>query len=252
MCYFHKLNRIEFLVTLSCTGRCKHCSEGDHLSGAGGIDPEIASLTVYRLCKKFKIQSLMTFGGEPLLFPETVCRIHSSAKEMGISQRQLITNGFFSKEDHRIKEVAENLGKSGVNNILLSVDAFHQETIPLEPVKKFAAAIKEVGVSVRVHPAWLKGANADNPYDKKTTELVREFESLGIFASKGNRIFPAGNALKYLHEYFDPNEDYKNPYRQDPEDIRSVCISPNGDVLNGNIYRSDILDILENYTPDLI
>ena len=39
----------------------------------------------------------MTFGGEPLLYPETVCKIHSAAKEMNIPKRELITNGYFSK-----------------------------------------------------------------------------------------------------------------------------------------------------------
>lgn len=67
--------------------------------------------------------------------------------------------------------------------------------------------------------------------------------------SKGNVIFPEGNAPKYLSEYFDPNARYVNPYAEDPKDIRTATISPNGDVLGGNIYQSDILDILERYKP---
>ena len=53
--------------------------------------------------------------------------------EGGIPVRQLITNGFFSRDGDRIKEAAGRLAQSGVNNLLLSVDAFHQETIPLAP-----------------------------------------------------------------------------------------------------------------------
>lgn len=63
--------------------------------------------------------------------------------------RQLITNGFFSRDGDRIKEAAGRLAQSGVNNLLLSVDAFHQETIPLGPVKQFAEAAKAAAISVK-------------------------------------------------------------------------------------------------------
>lgn len=136
--YVKNLNRIEFVVTMACTGKCKHCSEGDHINCKGHIDTELAVKSVRQICEKYKIESLMTFGGEPLIYPDVVCTIHKTATDMGIEKKQLITNGFFSKKRERIEEVVTMLEKSGVNSLLLSVDAFHQETIPLEPVKYFA------------------------------------------------------------------------------------------------------------------
>ena len=41
--YLRNLNKIEFVVTYACTGRCKHCSEGDHASCGERIDPKIAA-----------------------------------------------------------------------------------------------------------------------------------------------------------------------------------------------------------------
>ena len=67
--------------------------------------------------------------------------------------------------------------------------------------------------------------------------------------SDGRPIFPSGNALKYLGEYFDKNVDVSNPYDEDPQDIQTLSFSPTGDVLNGNVYEKDILDILEAYQP---
>lgn len=29
--YLKNLNRIEFVITDSCTGKCKHCSQGNHI-----------------------------------------------------------------------------------------------------------------------------------------------------------------------------------------------------------------------------
>ena len=247
--YLKNLNRIEFVVTMACTGRCKHCSEGEHSGKGEHIDGESAAKAVHEICKNYNIQSLMTFGGEPLLYPEVVCKIHEMAKEMHIPQRDLITNGFFCKDEKRIKEVAHMLALSGVNNVLLSVDAFHQETIPLEPVKYFAECVKREDVLIRISPAWLVSEIDNNPYNNRTKELLQEFEEMDIGVSGGNIIFPSGNALKYLGEYFCENKEYANPYEEDPKDVRAICFNQNGDVLNGNIYTEKIIDIMNTYSP---
>ena len=246
--YIKNLNRIEFVITYSCTGQCKHCSEGDHDSNGIYIDGDTAVELVEKVAKNYKIESIMTFGGEPLLHPDVVCKIHAAARDMGIPKRQLITNGFFSHDTKTIQNAAHMLVENGVNDILLSVDAFHQETIPLEPVITFAKAVFEADKTIiRVHPAWLVSETADNPYNSRTKEILAMFQDLGIAVSDGNVIFPSGNALKYLKEYFDQDVSYINPYDEDPEDIRTISISPNGDVLGDNIYKTDIIEILENY-----
>lgn len=245
--YVKNLNRIEFVITMACTGKCKHCSEGEHTNCTGHIDQEVAVKAVREVCENYEIQSLMTFGGEPLLYPEVVCAIHRVAAEMEIPQRDLITNGFFAKDSNRIKEVVENLEKSGVCQILLSVDAFHQETIPLEPVKVFAECVAKSKISINLSPAWLVSEDDNNPYNVKTREIIKEFDYLNIPVGSGNVIFPSGNALKYLREYFDENVEYSSPYDEDPRDIRTISFSPNGDALNGNIYQKGILDILNEY-----
>lgn len=248
--YLKNLNRIEFVVTMACTGHCKHCSEGEHVFTGEHIDGELAAQAIKDICRNYNIQSLMTFGGEPLLYPEDVCKIHTAAKEMGIPKRDLITNGFFSKDENRIKEVVHMLAKSGLNYIMLSVDAFHQETIPLEPVKYFAKCVKSEGILITAHPAWLVSENDDNPYNIRTREILKEFVRDGIEISSGNVIFPSGNAKKYLSEYFEDGVEYVNPYEDDPKDVQAVSFNTNGDVLNGNINKSCIMDIFNSYTVE--
>ncbi len=246
--YLKNLNRIEFVVTMACSGKCKHCSQGESRS-SDNIDKALAADAVRRIAETYGIDSVMTFGGEPLLYPETVCEIHKAAKEMNIPKRQLITNGYFSKDYDKIKAVTLSLADSGVNDILLSVDAFHQETIPLKYVKVFAEAVLATGVSIRVQPAWLVSADDDNEYNIITRKLLEEFNTVGIETNEGNIIFPAGNALKYLGEYFDKDNLPQNPYEEDKRDIRAICFSANGDILGSNIYKQDIMEILSDYKP---
>lgn len=247
--HLKNLSRIEFVVTAACTGKCKHCSQGEHIC-KDKIDKNLASDAVRKIAKEYKIKSVMTFGGEPLLCHETVCEIHKAAREMNIPQRQLITNGYFSKDFDRIKLVAKKIIECGVNEILLSVDAFHQETIPLEYVKAFANAVNVSEIKLQAHPAWLVSADDDNPYNSETRKILAEFNKMGIETSEGNVIFPSGNALKYLGEYFDLSKEIQNPYQEDPTDIRAICFSANGDILNGNINKMNITDILSAYCPE--
>ena len=246
--YLKNLSRVEFVVTMACTGKCKHCSQGEH-SSSDSIDKTLSSDALRKIAEEYSIDSVMTFGGEPLLCAETVCEIHKTARDMNIPHRQLITNGYFSKDDAKIKAVAERLAECGVNDILLSVDAFHQETIPLEYVKAFAQAVLKTGAPIRVQPAWLVSENDDNPYNRRTKELLAEFSDMGISANEGNVIFPAGNALKYLGDYLKPMAENENPYWEEPADVRAICFSANGDILGGNIYKNDIREILASYKP---
>ena len=247
--YIKNLKKIEFVVTMACTGKCKHCSEGDHDGLKEHIDKTVAAEAVRTICSLYDISTVMTFGGEPLLYPETVCAIHKTAASLGVAKRQVITNGFFSKDKDKIKTVAQSLADSGVNALLLSVDAFHQETIPLETVMIFARCAIDSGIPVKLQPAWLVSAEDQNTYNEKTKEIIRAFEPLHIPLNQGNVIFPSGNALKYLREYFDDNAAPFSPYEEDPEDIKTISFDPNGDVLNGNVYMTDILEIIRAYRP---
>lgn len=248
--YLKNLEKIEFVVTYACTGRCRHCSEGDHKSCGTRIDPKIAAEAVKRVAAEYDLKTVMTFGGEPLLYPETVFAVMEAATELGIPRRQVITNGFFSKNKERIREVALRLAECGVNDLRLSADVFHQEFIPLEPVMIFAEEAKKAGIPIRIQPAWLVGREDDNVYNNQTKEIISRFTALGIEEADGNVIFPEGNALKYFAEYFTDTAP-ENPYVEDPADVRCLSFDPDGAVLGGNVYDKDIMQIIDEYTLPL-
>lgn len=244
--YLRNLNKVEFVVSYACTGKCKHCAEGDHELCGERIDPSVAADAVRKISAEYNIKTVMAFGGEPLLYTDAVYAIMTAAKECGVTCRQIITNGYFSKNPQKMTAVAERLAECGVNDLLLSVDAFHQETIPLDVVRRFALEAKKCGIPMRLSPAWLVSVSDDNPYNVKTREVLDALADLEIPIGEGNVVFPSGNARKYLAEYF-TGERPKNPYDEDPSDVHCISFSPNGDVLNGNAYTKDIMDIINNY-----
>ncbi|MCL2420639.1 MAG: radical SAM protein [Defluviitaleaceae bacterium] len=258
------INRVEFVITRSCTGKCKHCSVALDSGPGKGIDANAAAAALSQLAERYTIESILTFGGEPLLYGAAVCAIHSTARDAGISERGLITNGFFTRDNHKIEAMAAALVDAGVNDIALSVDAFHQEDIPVEPVLCFAKALyalsEKGGLKLRTHPAWLVNKDHANPYNDETKRLLKIFRDAGIKESRGNNIFPAGNANTYLRDYFSDNDVLdltvpcgSAPYTSRPDQVGCVSISPNGDLEIcfpvGNIYEQNALDILDRYDP---
>ena len=246
--YLKNLNKIEFVLTYACTGRCKHCSCGEQKSSSERIDPDIGADAVRKISSEYDIKTVMTFGGEPLLHMTAIEKIMNTATELNIEKRQVITNGYIGSDPKKIENTVRALYECGVNDLLLSVDAFHQETIPIETVKLFAKEAVKIGIPLRLQPAWLVSADDENPYNKRTREVLGFFLDLNIPIGEGNVIFPEGNAKKYLSEYF-KDVIPENPYEEDARDVRCASFLPNGDVLCGNAYSQDIMEIIKNYKP---
>jgi organic radical activating enzyme len=256
------INRIEFAVTKGCSGKCKHCSADVSETASESINAETAVNAVKQLTGKYTVKSMLTFGGEPLLYPDTVYALHEAARDGDIKLRQIITNGFFSRDENKIEQVAKSLSASGVNEVLLSVDAFHQEYIPVEPVLYFAKMLLKHGIpELYVHPAWLVDKSHKNPYNDETHRLLKPFNDMGIETSNGNNVSPRGSALKYFSEYFTRPEtvDLSVPCGQLPytgrlDDVGCVYIGSDGglyvcSIVIGNIYENEVLDILGKYNP---
>ncbi len=258
--YIKEIDRLEFTVTNGCTGRCKHCSQGN-LSGNKKIDKEKAVNALKDAASFYNVKSIMTFGGEALLYPDIVCSIHQTAMECNIPKRQLITNGCFSKDNNKIVEVAKKLNQSGVNDILLSVDCFHAEELALDWVYSFAEALREnYSGRFRLQPTWVNGESDNNIYNIKTKECLAHFEELNIEINDGDSVFPSGNAVKYLSEYFEKKPLDMNFrcgdvfYTTSLDNINELMIDCSGDVLVcdipiGNIMENSILEIIREYDP---
>ena len=257
------IDRLEFVLTDRCTGRCGHCSVGERVLHPRGthVPQEAAVRAVRELADMYPVQSVMTFGGEPLLYPDVTCAIHRAAADCGVPRRQIITNGFFTRDEARIREVACSLADAGVNDLLLSVDAFHQRTILLETVRAFALAVKDAGIEkARFSPAWVVNETFDCPENARTREILARLADTGLPVHEGNDIFLAGNAKENLRHYYPPaNLNTADccgsmPYTEPLTAQRSLSIEPNGDVtvcafVIGNVCRESMADIIARYDP---
>jgi MoaA/NifB/PqqE/SkfB family radical SAM enzyme len=258
-------DRIEFVVTYLCNSKCSHCQlteEEKRKVLPSNIDKDKAVEITRKVGRAYAPKSVMTFGGEPLLYPEIVCAIHEQAKKVGIPIRDVITNGFWSTKPEEIQEIAQNLGKSGVNEVAVSVDCFHQESIPLKIVEKAATSLVEAGIErVRWNPCWVVSKNHDNKYNRRTKAILKKLHNLHVEESEGNNVRPEGRAFSSLAEFFPPRTRVPKgkcgdiPYTEALDSVKTISIEPDGRVAVcknfyvGDAFESDIIDILENYDP---
>jgi MoaA/NifB/PqqE/SkfB family radical SAM enzyme len=258
------VDRIEFVVTYLCNSKCSHCqlTEKEKKVLPSHIDKDKASEIIRKVGRAYAPKSVMTFGGEPLLYPEIVCAIHAQAKKTGIPVRDVITNGFWSTKAEKIQKIAQNLAKSGVNEVAISVDCFHQEFVPLKIVKKTATSLVEAGIArVRWNPCWVVSKDHDNKYNRRTKAILQKLRNPHMEEDEGNNVRPEGGALSSLAEFLPPKTPVPKgkcgdiPYTETLDSVKAISIEPDGRVAVcknlyiGNAFESDIIDILKNYDP---
>lgn len=256
------VKRIEFVVTYRCNSACIHCQveEKQRRSRPAALDPALAVRLIRDVCRAWAPRSLMTFGGEPLLYAAAVCAIHAAGRECGIPQRQVITNAGYPAAPEKFKRVAGRLAECGVNNIYISADAFHQEFVPLEVVERNARLLLAAGISeLRWNPCWVTSPEADNPWNRRTRQVLEGLAHLPIPQDKGNVLMPMGRACQQLGEYLPPRQPLPGgvcgelPYTDRPDSVTSLSVEPNGDItachVLANTAQPDLLDALQAYDP---
>ena len=259
-----RLHRLEFSVTYRCNAHCKHCQVGEdkRTSRPAAIGGELAARIVHRVAGEYPLRSLMTFGGEPLLYPDAVCAIHTAAAQEGIPHRSIITNAGVPRSGTAFRDVARRLAKSGVNGVWISVDAFHQEHIPLDVVARNVQALSNAGIDELVwNPCWVVSKEHDNPWNRRTQEILSTLAHLPAREDAGNTVQPKGHALEWLVDYLPQKIPLPTgacgdmPYTDPLDGIGSISIEPDGGVavcedwIIGNAAQQDIVEILNGYDP---
>jgi len=181
------------------------------------------------------LESFMVFGGEPMLYPERAITIFQRAHQLGIPRIDMITNGVWGKNRETAEKLAVKLKAAGLNKVNMSVDAFHLQYIPLECPRNAALALLKAGIEdVKWNVAVVESIDAENQHDKKTRELLKELEPLGIKANIF-KIMPVGRATQNLRGFF-RHEPLDGPCEGEPiienalTNPDSVCIEPAGEV----------------------
>ena len=101
--YLKNLNKIEFIVTYACTGRCKHCSEGDHASC--GEPERLGLIDAIRFLRSIKALPILA---HPLkdISAEQLCEMLPRLIEAGLVGIETMHSSYSDEEIAISKEIA--------------------------------------------------------------------------------------------------------------------------------------------------
>lgn len=264
MARYVNLKCAEFIVTYRCNSHCKHCHVGIEKRKSYPIflSPELARKAVRELAEVYPMKYVMTFGGEPLLYPETVFAVHDTATKCGIPGRTIITNTSLPAEEDEFRLVAQKLANCGVNCMYLSVDVFHQEYIPLSVVKQNTRLLLEAGIeNLAWNVSWVVSPEADNPWDDRTRYILHELDDLGL-EKDDITITPDGAAAHNLWEYMPPRQLIPSgtcgdkPFTGPLDEVTSITVEPDGSMTIcdelmsiGNLHQGNAAGFCHSYDP---
>lgn len=190
------LKRLEFTLTRKCNSQCIHCQADASPLRKGVMQVKDAYNYLAEGTAVSDLESFMIFGGEPILYPKRAIAIFNKASQFTIPKINMITNGIWGKNKATAEKIARKLKAAGVNDLNISVDAFHLQFIPLEYPRNAALASLKAGIEdIKWNVALIESINATNKYDKKTAQILRTLQPIGIDANTF-KIVPAGVPYK--------------------------------------------------------
>jgi hypothetical protein len=167
------MNRLLLQVTYRCTSRCSHCiyCSNDKVGGAltAGDVERIIHQTRPRQCVIFT-------GGEASLVPDVVIAGIKVASSLGI-ESWLNSNGSWGKDPVFAKEYAEALVAHGLARANISVDALHQEFVPVDSVLNAIRALHAAGVKTIKALVTFINRKQGLLLDQRTEELLTMLNS---------------------------------------------------------------------------
>jgi hypothetical protein len=120
---------------------------------------------------------VLLFGGEPFIYYDLLR--DSVALAAPLAGVLVFTNGYWATEPDAARRRLAGLQAVGLDHILFSVDAFHQEHVPLERVAVGIEAARALGYGrIEVDNRCLGEPEADNPFNERTRASMNHLAEL--------------------------------------------------------------------------
>lgn len=128
-----------------CTAACRHCM----FASSPALPKEYISREMAerlaRLLRKAGTDSVHIGGGEPFMDFEALTTLIAYLNDQGIGIDYIETNAFWCKNEDFARKRLTRLRSLGVETIMVSVDPFHIEYIPLERPIRLCQLLRESG-----------------------------------------------------------------------------------------------------------
>lgn len=133
------------ITNYNCTASCRHCMFASSPSCKKDYMTREKAEEVATLLERAGTLSVHIGGGEPFMDFDGLCHTVNALRRHGIGIDYIETNGFWAKNEDAARRKLEVLKRIGVYTIMVSVDPFHIEYVPLELPLRLVGLLEEYG-----------------------------------------------------------------------------------------------------------
>lgn len=133
------------ITNYNCTAECSHCMFASSPGCKKDYITREMSEKVAELLYRAGTISVHIGGGEPFMDFDGLCTLLSALKKYGIYIDYIETNGYWAKDEGLARRRLEVLRRLGVETIMVSVDPYHIEYVPLESPLRLIELLREYG-----------------------------------------------------------------------------------------------------------
>ncbi len=162
------LNYSGVITNYVCTASCRHCMFGSSPSRPKDFISVDMSQKVAKTLKDAGTYSVHIGGGEPFMNFEALCSLIKALNKYNIGVDYIETNAFWFKDDAFVLDRLNTLKSLGVTSVMVSVDPFHIEFVPLERAIRLCVLLDK----------------CDFEYFVWKEQYLRKFIALGIDRTK--------------------------------------------------------------------
>lgn len=142
---FRGLNRLVFITTTRCTALCRDCPIASDASPTLSLSADQMIELVDEVYSWGKLELVVFTGGESLLLGKELYRTIAHVGELGLHSR-VVSNAYWARSARGALTHLKRLKNSGLSELDVSCDDYHQEFIPIENVKNAFRAANDVGI----------------------------------------------------------------------------------------------------------
>ena len=162
------LNYSGVITNYVCTAACRHCMFASSPNRPKDFISDEMSENIAKTLSRAGTSSVHIGGGEPFMDFRALCSLIKALSRYGIAVDYIETNAFWCKDDDYVLDRLNTLKNLGVSTVMVSVDPFHIEFVPLERAVRLCVLLDK----------------CDFEYFVWKEQYLRKFISIGLDRTK--------------------------------------------------------------------